>query len=204
MNTPPSIVAKEAEIAALREEIKGCSNVSPDTAYRLSFNLSAAQRSVQAWRTGKIYLSGLRGGVLVVGIHSLPAEKAEEFCLAVGGWKSHANGALLVLDGQYGEIRRNKRNTCWIVDLDSPHKTILFGWEAGPRETLLAGPRLNVTNGGGHWVGLVSSTTPINTAKAPRTVAFLQHATKCFAETGRTPRQQIRWLNKQKIAGSLL
>ncbi len=163
--------------------------VSQDTACREGFNLEALRRAEHAAKEDKVFLSGYAKGVLILGISALSPKKAEKFIAACGGWKSHTNWALGVLDGEKGEIRQNKAGTCWIIDLASPRRTVMFAWTSGPRETRLAGPRLNTTNGGAHWCGLISETTPFNLEKSPNAVAFLQRAKNCFAEHGMTPAQ---------------
>lgn len=170
--------------------------VSQDTAYREGFNLQALRRAEGAAKEDKVFLGGYAKGVLILGISALGQEKAEKFVAACGGWKSHTNWALVQLDGEKGEIRKNKAGTCWVIDLASPRRSVMFAWTSGPREVRFAGPRLNTTNGGAHWCGLISETTPFNREKSPNAVAFLERATACFAEHGMTPRQ---WADHERV-----
>lgn len=171
-------------------EIVHLSVVSQDTACREGYNLQALRRAQEAAETGNVFLSG-NGvkGVLVLGISALGFEKAKSFIASCGGWKSHANSALLCLDGEKGEIRKNKAGTCWVIDLASPRDTTLFAWTSGPGDTQLAGPRLNTTNGAAHWCGLVSASMEISADKAPVAMMFIKRAVACLAEHGMTPRQ---------------
>jgi len=179
----------------LSERITHLSVVSQDTAYREGFNLHALRRAQHAAEEDKVFLSGQRvAGVLVLGIHALGQEKAEKFIAACGGRKSCANWALLELDGEKGEIRLNRARTCWVIDLASPRREVMFGWTAHKdfhkwSGTRCAGPRLNTTNGGGHWCGLVSPSMPFNKEISPNTVEFIQRAVSCFTEHGMTLRQ---------------
>jgi len=68
---------------------------------------------------------------LILGISALGPEKAEKLIAACGGWKSHANWALETLDGEKGEIRQNKAGTCWVIDLASPRREVMFAWSSG-------------------------------------------------------------------------
>src|SRR3989338_1296942 len=116
-------------------EIVHLSAVSQDTAYREGFRHSALCRAQQAAETDKVFLGGYGKGVLVLGISALGFEMAKSFIAACGGWKSHANSALLCLDGEKGEIRKNAKGTCWVIDLASSRRTTMiepvsFGWLA--------------------------------------------------------------------------
>ncbi|MDP3661715.1 MAG: hypothetical protein Q8R17_02610 [bacterium] len=183
-------------------EIVHLSVVSQDTAYREGFRHSALCRAQQAAETDKVFLGGYGKGVLVLGISALGFEKVKSFIAACGGWKSHANGALTLLDGEKGEIRKNAKGTCWVIDLVSPRRTTMFAWTSGPREIRFAGPRLNTTNGGAHWCGLVSETMPFNAEGSPNMVAFLKRAVTGFAEHGMTPTQWQRAENARRVAES--
>jgi hypothetical protein len=174
--------------------------VSPDTAGRETFALQAMERAVKAEEQDHVFLGGGAMGVLVLRISALPAEARENFLAACGGLKARGNYAMLALDGQFGEIRLNAGRTCWVIDLASPRRTIMFGWTSGPRETRLGGPRQNVTNGGSHWCGVVSATMPIDPDRAPATVEYLRWAMACLAEHGRTPRQQAAHLAAEEAA----
>lgn len=184
---------KEAEITQLL-------TVSTDSASREGYRYGALRRAQQAAETDKVFLSG-EGvkGVLIVGISALSPEKAESFVSECGGWKSHANSALTVLDGEKGEIRKNKAETCWVIDLASSRGTTLFAWETGPRSIRFAGPRLNTTNGGAHWCGLVSETMPFNPEKSPNTAGFIKRAVACLTEHGMTPNQWERTENARRV-----
>lgn len=164
--------------------------VSSDTAYRESYNEQALRRAQKACDEGVVFFSADGAmGVMVRGISALKPEKAKAFIAACGGWKSHANSALTVLDGERGVVRKNEKGTCWVIDLASSKGTVLFSWESGPQQVRYAGPRLNTTNGAAHWCGLVSETMPMNTEKAPNTVTFLSNCSACFEKTGLTPNQ---------------
>ena len=184
-------------------EIEHLSVVSQDTAYREGFRHSALCRAQEAAETEKVFLSGLGvKGVLVLGISTLGFEKAKSFIAACGGWKSHANLALLCLDGEKGEIRKNAKGTCWVIDLASSCRTTMFAWSSGPGDTRLAGPRLNTTNGGAHWCGLVSTSfsLQLSAEKAPAAMAYVKRATACLAEHGMTPNQWERVENARQSA----
>lgn len=185
----------------LSARISHLSVVSQDTAYREGFNLDALRRAQGAAETNRVFLSG-QGvkGVLVIGISARGPEKAKSFIASCGGWKSRANSALLCLDGEKGEIRKNKAGTCWVIDLASPRGTTLFAWTSGPREVRLAGPRLNTSNGAAHWCGLVSATMQLSAEKAPVAVAFIKRAEACLAEHGMTPNQWERAENARRHA----
>ncbi|OHA19006.1 MAG: hypothetical protein A2938_03180 [Candidatus Taylorbacteria bacterium RIFCSPLOWO2_01_FULL_48_100] len=183
-------------------EISRLEAVSQDTAYREGFRHSALCRAQQAAETDKVFLGGYGKGVLVLGISALGFEKAKSFIAACGGWKSHANGALTLLDGEKGEIRKNAKGTCWVIDLASSRRTIMFSWSSGPRDTRLAGPKLNTTNGGAHWCGLVSETMPFNRENSPVAVSYIKRATTCLAEHGMTPNQWERVENARRVAES--
>jgi len=185
-----TIAERRDEAQELRGRINRLQVVSQDTAYREGFNLAAMEKSISAEEADKVFLSadGAKG-VLVLGISALGAEKAAAFIAGCGGWKSHANSVLTALDGERGEIRRNAAGTCWVIDLASPRRTTMFAWTSGPRETRLAGPRLNTTNGAAHWCGVVSATMPFASEKSPATVAIIQRGMECLAAHGMTPRQ---------------
>lgn len=187
----PQLAAKYKMAAdKLKEQVTYLSRVQPDTAYREGFNLSALRRAQEAAETGKVFLSG-EGvkSILILGISTLEPKKAQSVVSSCGGWKSHANSTLLCLDGEKGEIRKNAAGTCWVIDLASPRRTIMFAWDSGPKSTKLAGPRLNTTNGAAHWCGLVSETMPFNEEASPKTLAFIKQATDCLAEHSMTPKQ---------------
>jgi len=192
---------RKALAETLRHELKTLERVSPDSAYRLSFNLDALNSAIRAEEEDRVFLSadGAKG-VLVLGISALGAEKASKFIAACGGWKSHKNGALVALDGERGEIRRNAKGTCWVIDLASPRGTILFGWESGPKEIHLAGPRLNTTNGAAWWCGVVSATMPFDPQKNPRTVNYIRGAVECLAAHGMTLLAWWKSENARKVA----
>jgi hypothetical protein len=186
----------KAQADELSARIARLSVVSQDTACREGFNLEALRRAQGAAETNKVFLSGQGvSGVLIVGISALGPEKAERFIAACGGWKSHANWALLSLDGEKGEIRRNKAGTCWVIDLESLRGTTLFGWTASKdfkrwTGVRYAGPKLNTTNGAGHWCGVTSESVIAGREEAnPHSVEFIRQATACWNEHGMTPRQ---------------
>lgn len=195
-----TISERKAEAEELRRRIDRLSAVSPDTASREGFNLAAIQSAIRAEEEDKCFFSADGGkGVLVLSISALPAEKRAEFISACGGWKSRRNSALLVLDGERGEIRRNAAGTCWVIDLASSRRAVMFAWAASGG-TKFSGPRLNTTNGGGHWCGLVSSAMPIDPERNPKTVAFVQQAMACLAENGMTPRQWESGESARRVA----
>jgi hypothetical protein len=201
MNTLKQIAEKYKRAAdELTVRISHLQAVSQDTAYREGFNLEALRRAQSAAETDKVFLGGEAKGVLVLGISTLGPEKAEKSIASCSAWKSHANSTLLLLDGEQGEIRKNKAGTCWVIDLASPRRTVMFGWSSGPHEMRFAGPRLNITNGAAHWCGLISAMTPYNADKSPNTVAFLQRATECLVEHGMTPRQRAKHQAEQETA----
>ncbi len=185
------------------EEIVHLSKVSQDSAYREGFRHEALCRAQTAAETDKVFFSGLGvKGVLILGISTLEPKKAQSVIASSGGWKSHANSTLLCLDGEKGEIRKNKAGTCWIIDLASPRRTAMFAWESGPKSVRLAGPRLNTTNGAAHWCGLVSEMMPFNTEMSPHTASFLKRAVACMTEHGMTPKQWERAENARRTAES--
>jgi hypothetical protein len=201
--TMAELAAKYKEAADEKmAEIVRLSAVSQDTAYREGFRYSALCRAQEAAETDKVFLGGYAKGVLILGISTLGFEKAKSFIASCGGWKSHANLTLLCLDGEKGEIRKNKAGTCWVIDLASHRRTTMFGWMSGPKEIRFAGPRLNTTNGGAHWCGLVSETMPFNRESSPNAVAFLKRATAIWAEHGMTPMQWQRAENARRVAES--
>ncbi len=176
--------------------------VSQDTAYREGFNLEALRRAENAAKEDKVFLGGYAKGVLVLGISALGHEKAEKFIAACGGWKSHANRVLELLDGEKGEIRMNKARSCWVIDLASPRSEIMFTWTSGPRERRLVGPRLNTTNGGAHWCGLISSSVIAGQeTENPASAEFVRKAMSCWSEHGMTPRQWASVESKRQNAG---
>jgi hypothetical protein len=187
-NTLAEKYGKQADELSVR--ISHLETVSQDTAYREGFNLEALRRAEGAAKEDKVFLGGYAKGVLILGISALGLEKAEKFVAACGGWKSHTNWALVMLDGEKGEIRKNKAGTCWVIDLASPRREVMFAWTSGPRETRLAGPRLNTTNGGAHWCGLTSTSVITgHEEKNPSSTEFLRKALTCWKEHGMTTRQ---------------
>ncbi len=174
--------------------------MAKDSSYREVFNFEPLGGAEGAAKDDKVFLSGNAKGVLVLGISALGPEKAKRFIASCGGWKSHTNWALVALDGERGEIRKNKAGTCWVIDLASPRRTVLFAWTSGPREVRFAGPRLNTTNGGAHWCGLVSETLVLDAEKNRHTLAFLAQAKACMAEHGMTPNQWERVENARQSA----
>jgi hypothetical protein len=187
----------------LSADLRRLEAVSPDTAYRQGFNLEALRRAQHAAEEDKVFLSG-QGvkGVLILGISALNPDKAEAFISACAGWKSHVNSVLELLDGELGEIRLNKAVTCWVIDLASPRREIIFAWSTGPGGQRLVGPKLNTTNGAAHWCGVITESVPLNREASPATVAFLERATQCFIENKMTPRQWERVENARKQAES--
>lgn len=128
----------------------------------------------QAIADDRLYMSSASHcGVLILGISTLPPEVREKFLdTAIDGYKAHKNFALTALDGQRGEIRKNAKGSCWIVDLRSSRGSTLFAWSGdGVR---YAGPRLEYTNGGAWCCGLVSATMPVDPIKAPKTVQYIK------------------------------
>jgi len=191
---------RRQQAAKMAERITALQNVSPDTAYREGFKRAALCRSIKAEEEGKVFLSGEGAkGVLVVGLDALPPERREAFLSALTAEKARANEALLQLDGCRGHIRRNKAGTCWVIDLGAADGEVLYGWQTGPRETRFSGPRLPVTNGGGHWVGLLGGGLAIDAGKSPKGAAALERAQSCWREHGRTPLQQLRVRNAEII-----
>lgn len=209
MNTvkSQSELAEEFKKAADEKstEISRLSHVSQDTAYREGFRLQALSRAQEAAESDRVFLSGYGKGVLVINISALGPEKAEKFIRGCAGWKSHVNRILTCLDGEKGEIRLNKKGTCWVVDLASPQRKIMFAWSAsqqfnrwsGPR---YFGPRLNTTNGAGHWCGLVSEAMPLDPERNPTCAKFLREAMNCLQEHGMTPNQWVSVENARRSA----
>jgi hypothetical protein len=75
----------------------------------------------------------------------------------------------------------------------------MFGWYAGPGEQRYCGPRLPVTNGGAHWVGLAFVEVGHEAGKE-KTVAFIQSAMECLAKHGRTPMAHQAWERAEREA----
>jgi hypothetical protein len=160
-------------------------------------------RAVKALSEGTVFLSGEGAkGVLIVGLERLQDDVLERFCRALEGVKSRANNALLVLDGIRAKVRKNKADTCWVIEID-PKGAPLFAWptaflpdgrvwEDNYRGTLfkLGGPRLPVSNGGAWWVGVLNANTPIDPAKSPVAVEFVIKAMEAMAKDGMTPLQR--------------
>jgi len=179
--------AEEAELSA---EITRLERVSPDSAHREFYRWQALSRALKAVEEGKVFLGGDGAKVLIVGLHALPDALLERFIAAVGQTKSRGNEALVLLDGQRGEIRRNNERKLWVVDLSSTRGQILFGWH-GQRPCYIRGPRVPTTNGGGHWCGVVhrGAMPHILGTSAVHTVEFLDRAEAVLASTGMTPMQ---------------
>jgi hypothetical protein len=192
----------QARAQSLREEITRLERVSTDEAHRRWFHLSGILRAIEALTKGRIFLSGEGAkGVLILGLNRLPDEAVERFCAALSLPKAKSNSALRALDGVRAHVRKNRADTCWVIEID-PTGPPLFAWPAGrlpdgrPWETTdgttvrLAGPRLPVTNGGAHWVGVINATTPIDPVRSPMAAAFVAEAMAAMARDGLTPLQR--------------
>ncbi len=190
----------KTEADELLKRVVHLEQVSSDTAKREGFILDGLRRAQLAQEEDKVFLSGYAMGVLILNISALGQEKASRFIAGCNGWKSHTNHVLSVLDGEKGEIRLNKAGTCWVIDLASPHSTTMFAWTSGPRQMRFSGPRLNTTNGGAHWCGLVSETLSLHPEKSKHTLAFLQKAKETFAVHGMTPMQWNRHQDELEMA----
>jgi len=192
----------QARAEALRQEIQHLERVSTDEAHRRWFHLSGQLRAIEALTKGRIFLSGEGAkGVLILGLDRLSDEAIERFCAAVSRPKAASNAALRTLDGVRAFVRQNRAGTCWVIQID-PAGPPLFAWPAGRLpdgrawETTdgttvrLAGPRLPVTNGGAHWVGVINATTPIDPARSPMAAAFVAEGMAAMAKDGLTPLQR--------------
>ena len=157
--------------------------------------------NIEAAREGTLFLSGAAGrGILIVGMHALPDGGAAIRSAYEAGYKSHKNNVLWALDGVAGEIRLNKAETAWVIDLASPRRQVMFVWGNHPngqgRALRHAGPRLETTNGGAWCIGIVNCQVAIDRAwttdKAGATLDFIAAAMKCLAERGMTPTQAAK------------
>jgi hypothetical protein len=185
----------EAELEARRVKsaLDVCSmeRVSTDGAMRLAAANRRIVPAVEACKTGKMWLSSDRGGILVLGLHHLADDVVERFIRSSMGYKAHGNACIVTLDGQRGEIRQNAKRTCWIIDLARP-AGILMAWQGTTR---FGGPAINTSNSFGHWCGLLSLSIEVDAAN-PRTAAWLKDAAAELASSGMTPMQADVAANK--------
>ena len=197
--------AYQARQKEMLEEILHLERVQGDEARRRGFIKDGIDRAVKALSEGTVFLSGEGAkGVLIVGLQRLQDDILERFCSALEGRKTEANYALLTLDGVRAKVRKNKADTCWVIEI-GPAGAPLFAWPAGclpngkawedsHKGTLfkLGGPRLPVSNGGAWWVGVLNATTPIDPAKSPLAVEFVIRGMEAMAKDGMTPLQRCR------------